>query len=153
MTLLLRQINCIKQYIVLILLILDLIIFERAPPSCQKKKTQKTELWSVKDSINLPSVTELSVCSWYLNTVFFPRASVNSVESGRKQFITWKSRYIHFSCMNTSHLENSVGCSSKDLTNVTLILLKDFSQLYIRNGNSLQCSSWKMPWTEEPGRL
>ena len=27
MTLLLRQINCIKQYIVLILLILDLIIF------------------------------------------------------------------------------------------------------------------------------
>ncbi|KAI4565082.1 hypothetical protein MJT46_009425 [Ovis ammon polii x Ovis aries] len=32
--------------------------------------------------------------------------SVNSVESGKKQFITWKSRFIHFSWMNTSHLGN-----------------------------------------------
>ncbi|KAI4538647.1 hypothetical protein MG293_010914 [Ovis ammon polii] len=34
------------------------------------------------------------------------RTSVNSVESGKKQFITWKSRFIHFSWMNTSHLGN-----------------------------------------------
>ena len=63
---------------------------------------------------------------------------MNSVESGKKQFITWKSRFIHFSWMNTIHLENNVGCSSKDLTNVTLILFKRFltnykTHLYINN--------------------